>query len=80
MELCINIIYILGLFQSKNEEGKDIHNEIFKNIPNFIKNRLRVKCLQDILVVYNYKVLIHKLNVIPPIPDSIIPVGFCRNN
>ena len=30
----------------KNEEGKEIHDEIFNNIPHFIKNCLYVKCLQ----------------------------------
>ena len=28
-----------------NEDGKDIHNEIFNNIRHFIKNRLHVDCI-----------------------------------
>ena len=35
-----------------NEEGKDIHNEIFNNIPHFIKNRMHVDFLQYRFVLY----------------------------
>ena len=39
--------YRLGFLPIKhNEEGKDIHNGIFNNIPHLIKNRLRVDFLQ----------------------------------
>ena len=46
--------YCLGFSPIKhNEEGKYIHNEIFNNIPHFIRNRQRVDFLQDGFVVYN---------------------------
>ena len=42
----------LGFFTNKKQrEVKDIHNEVFKNIPHFIKNCLYVSCLQDIFVM-----------------------------
>ena len=49
---CSHIIYKyyyrLRFYPIKhNEEGKDIQNKIFINIPHFIKTRLRVDCLQD---------------------------------
>ena len=37
----------LGFYPIKhNEEGKYTHNEIFNNIPHFIKKRLHINCLQ----------------------------------
>ena len=53
---CSYIMYTyyscLGFFPSKqNEEGKYIQNKIFNNIPHFIKNRFRVKCLKDGFVI-----------------------------
>ena len=64
----------------KNEDGKDIHNGIFKSIPHFIKNHLRANCLQDGFVMYNDEVLIHRLEVIPRIHGSMVLVDFCQNN
>ena len=52
---CIGILPI-----KHNEEGKYVHNEIFENIPHFIKNCLHVSFLQDGFSMYNNKVLIHK--------------------
>ena len=49
----------LGLISiRKNEEGEDINNEIFNNIPHFIKNILHVNCLQNGFIMYNDKVII----------------------
>ena len=59
-----------------NEEAKYIHNEIFNNIPHFIKKRLHVDCLQDGFVMYKNKVILRKIEFIPPIPDSMIPMYF----
>ena len=36
--------------------------------------------LQDYFVIYNYKLIIRKREVINPIPDSMIPVDLCQNN
>ena len=44
-----------------NEKGKYIHNEIFNNIPHFIKNRLHVDCLQDGFVMYKNEVILRKI-------------------
>ena len=64
----------LGFFPIKrNEEEKDIHNGIFNNIPYFIKTRLHVDFLQYIFVMYNDELIIFKTEVIPPIPDFMIP-------
>ena len=71
----------LGFIAIKNnEEVKDMHNEIFNNIPHFIKTFIRVNCLQDGFVVYNDKALLIKWEVIPNITDSMIPVDLCQNN
>ena len=51
-----------------------------KNIPHFIKNRLHVDCLQGGFVMYNDKVILLKIELIPPITDSMIPVDFCQNS
>ena len=59
-EWCINIILVLDFSIKHNEEGKDIHNEIFNNIPHFTKTRIRVNCLLYGFVMYNDKVLIWK--------------------
>ena len=49
----------LGFIPIKhNHEGRDIHNEIFNNIPHFIKNLLRINCLQYGFVMYNYKLIL----------------------
>ena len=81
---CSSIMYkyysYLGFhWLRKNEEGKDTQNGIFNNIPYFIKNRHRVNCNQDCFVMYNDKLLIRKIEVIPPILDSMIPVDCCKN-
>ena len=69
----------LGDFPIKqNEEVKDIHNEIFNNILHFIKNCLHVDCLLDGFVMYNNKVIIIEIEIITPIPDSMIPMDFCQ--
>ena len=60
-----------------NEEVKYIHNEIFNNMPHFIKNFLCVDCLQDGFVVYKNKVIIRKIEFIPNILDYMIPAYFC---
>ena len=63
----------LGFYPIKhNDEGKDIHNEMFNNIQHFIKNPLHVDCIQD------DKVILHKRELIPNIPDSMIPVDFYK--
>ena len=54
-----------------NGEGKHIHNWIFYNTPNLIKNCVHVNCFQDDFVVNNDKLLIQKREVITPIPDSM---------
>ena len=38
-----------------NEEGKDIHNEIFNNMQHFIKNRLHVDVFQDVFLFTRIK-------------------------
>ena len=58
----------------QNEEGKYIHNEIFKNIPHFIKNHIHVDFIQDGFVKYRDRLLIQKIEVITPVPGSMIPV------
>ena len=56
----------LGFLPIKNnEKGKDIHNHIFNIIPNLIKTRLHVDCLQDGFVMDKNKVVIHKREVTP---------------
>ena len=82
---CSHMIYkyysCLVFFLIKhNEEVKDIYNEIFNNIPHFIKNHLPVDCLQDVFVMYNNKVKLCKIEVIPVIHDSVIPVDCCKKN
>ena len=47
---------------------------------HFIKNHLRVNYLQDGFVMYNDKLLIFKQEVIPPIPDYIIPEDILQKN
>ena len=42
------------------------------NIPQLIQNRLHVDCLHGGFVMYEYK-----REVIPPIPDSMIPLDLC---
>ena len=77
--ICINIVLIVDFYQSThNEEVKYIHNEIFNNIPHFIKNRLCFDCLQVGFVVYKNKVVIFKREFIPSIPDYMIPVYFIK--
>ena len=49
------------------------------DITNFIKKYFHVNCLQDYVVMYNAKLIILELEVIPPIPDAMIPVDFCQN-
>ena len=68
----------LGFFPLKhNEERKYIHNEIFNNIPHFIKNRLHFDFIQDDFSMYNDKLLIRKIQVIPTTPDTMMPMDFC---
>ena len=50
-----------------------------KNIPHLIKNNLHVNCLQYGFVMYNDEVIIFKREVIPLIPDSMIPAYFYEN-
>ena len=71
---CVGFSYI-----KQNEEVNDIHNEIFNNIPHFIKICLHDDFIQDGLVMYRNKILILKREVIPPIHDYMIPVAFCQN-
>ena len=71
----------LGFLPIKNnEEGKCIHNEIFKNIPHFIKNCLCVNFLQDGFGVYNDRVRIIKIWVVTPITDYMVLLYFFQNN
>ena len=73
--------YWLGFFKIKQSgERNYIHNEIFKYTPHFMKNCSPINCLQYGFVIYKDKVLIHKIEVIPHIPDSMIPVDFCKRN
>ena len=66
-------------FSIQTQRGREkIHNEIFNNIPYFIKNRLHVDCLQDSFVIYNDKLILHKREVIFNIPDYMIPVNYCK--
>ena len=68
----------LGFIPIKhNEEVKEVHNEIFINIPHFIKICLCVNYLQYGFVMYNDKVLIHKQEVVPHINYSMIPLNCC---
>ena len=77
-ELCINIILVLNFSIKHNDKEKCIQNEIFNNIPHFIKKRLHVDCLRDRFVMYKDKVIISKRELIPPIPDYMLPVDFCK--
>ena len=70
----------MSLYPFKNEKGKHIHNEIFNNIPHFIKSCLHFNYLQDDFFMYNDKVLIIKRESITYIADSMIPLYFCQNN
>ena len=49
-------------------------------MPHFIKKCLNINCFQDSFVVYNYKVLIQKLEAIPPITDHTILFFCCKKN
>ena len=62
----------------QNKEGKDIPNEIFNNIPHFIKSLLHVDFIQYGFVMYKDKVTIHKRELVIPIPYSMIPVDLCQ--
>ena len=71
--------YHIGSFPIKhNYEVKYVHSEIFNNIPYFIKNHLRVDCLQDGFVVYKNKVILRKTEFIPLITNSMIPEDCCQ--
>ena len=56
------------------------YNKIFNNVSYFIKNHILVNCLQDGFVMYYDKVLICEIEVIPPIPDSMILVDCCQKH
>ena len=43
-----------------NENVKDIHNEIFNNVPHFIKNRVCADCIQEVFFIYKNKVTLCK--------------------
>ena len=58
-------------------KGKN-YNEMFNNIPHFIKNHLHVDYLQDGFVMYKNEEILLKKEVIPPIPDYMIPEDFCQ--
>ena len=60
--------------------SKNIHNKIFNNIPQFIKNCIHINFLQYGFFMCNDKVLFHKQYVIPPIPYSMIPMDFRQRN
>ena len=82
---CSGIMYkyysCLGFLPIKhNQEGKDIHNEIFNNIPHFVKKCLNANCLQYGFVMYNKTVTIFKSEVILPIPVYMIQDNLCQNN
>ena len=71
----------IGFFPIKNnEEVKDVHNEIFNNIPHFVKNRLHVDCLQDGSVMYKNKVILSKREFIHTIPEFMMPVDCCKKS
>ena len=64
----------IGFFSIKKKEGEKINSKIFNNIPHLIKNCLRVYLLQGGFVMCDGKVIVLKIETIPPIPDSMIPV------
>ena len=69
----------LGFSPIKHDwEGKDVHNEIFNNIPHFIKNHLRVYFIQDGFFMCNNKVILRQIEVIHTIPESMISVYLCK--
>ena len=71
----------LGFVKTKhNEEGKYIHIKTFNNIPNIIKKDTYVNCIHGGFVTYNDSTIIEKLEVIPPITYSRIPVYFYQKN
>ena len=57
-----------------------MNDEMFNNIPHFIKNHLCGNCLQGDFVMYNYRVPIFKQEVFRTIPDSMIPVDLFQKN
>ena len=57
-----------------------MNEELFNNIPHFIKNRCHLKCLQGYFTMYNDTVLIRIWEVVPPIPYYMIPEYFCQKN
>ena len=60
------------------EEGKEINNEIFNNIPNLVKYHVRANCLQYGFVMYTDKVIMIKLEVIPHTYNYMIAVDFSK--
>ena len=68
----------LGFFTIKKKRKEKIHNEIINNIPQFTRNRLRVHCIQVGFAMYKNKLILHKIEVINPIPYSMAPVNFCQ--
>ena len=63
---CSGVMYkycsCLGVFPIKhNAEGKYINNEIFNNIPHFIKNRSHANIIQDGFVAYEDKLIMCKI-------------------
>ena len=57
-----------------------MHEGLFNNIPHFIKNSLRINCMQGVFVVYNDKVSICKQELVPQITYYAIPDYFCQKN
>ena len=47
-----------------NEEGKDIYNKIFNNIPHLIKSHINVDFIQDGFIIYKNKAIIRQGEVI----------------
>ena len=55
-----------------------MNEELFNNIKYFIKNCLRVNCLQYDFVMWNDNVPIRIWEFIDPMPDYIIPIDFFK--
>ena len=71
--------HLVFLPEIHNDKGKYIHIEVFKNIPHLIiLILLNVDCLQDDFVMYKYKGILRKIEVIRTIIDSMIHEDCCQ--
>ena len=51
----------------------------YSTIYHISSKKLRVNCLRDGFIMYKDEVLICIREVIPHIPDSMMPLNFCKN-